>query len=173
MKPRKLPENIPSFAYSLERNRSSTRGKQTITVRLAKGTKERIAKRCIDLGMGMKGKSAWVNEALKSYLADKHWLAMTTTIARFEPAVTSKTGESDQLTLDLDVWVRAWEAATNLTRWFYEHEGEALQPDLSMICRSAIAHAMSMQLQDNDAGCSDSEHLTSGVRSPNSKQLVL
>lgn len=147
MKPRKLPDALPPIDFKSKRTRTK-KGKQAISVRLAIGTKARIAQLLNESGLSIKSKSMWINDTLRSYLQNEHWLAMTAPIARFEPAVMTKDSEYDQFALDLDVWIQTWEAAVTLTRWFYEHEHEALQPDLSMICRSAIAHAIGRHTQD-------------------------
>lgn|GEM_PF-5520967 len=110
-------------------------------LRLARGTRVQVGKICLDKGLGLRGKSAWINDAIQEFLRLPDWMVYT------RPLVHASTpGKSEQITLDAEIWMRLWEAAVAISRAYLDdvNEPETIPPDISIIARSAIAWKVGM-----------------------------
>jgi hypothetical protein len=111
------------------------------SLKLAKGSKLAIGRMCLEQGLGLRGKSAWINGALKHFLQQPNWVEMAIPLAQ-----SALPGEAEPVVLDPGLYLDLWEGAVRLSRALYELDpSETVCPDISLVARAAIAWQLSIE----------------------------
>lgn len=108
------------------------RRKPRTTLRLPESLRARLHAKVVADRYGMRGKSRWVNEAVQRFLSDPSWLDS------LGADRLSENGQTDQISLEQDVYTALQQAATTIRR-----EDPLFDNPTSAIIRSAIQWRLS------------------------------